>query len=138
MKHLLSLMCLLFACAASANDKKPAPPQVIYSPREPVQQDNGLYFTKNDKTEHATVGALLGLAGRLQFRENRWHALAVPAAASLLKELADSTQPGNHFSGKDLAAGIVGGVLGMAIADGAIYLTRSNGTTKVVLVKVFE
>lgn len=120
---------LLFASTSSANDdKKPAPPQ----------QESGLHFTNNDKTEHAAVGALLGLAGRLQFRENRWHAMAVPATVSLLKELADSTQQGNHFSGKDLAAGLAGGFLGMVIADGAIYLTRSNGTTKVVLVKVFE
>ena len=121
---------LLFASTAMANDDKKPPPS------QPPASDSGLYFTKNDKTEHAAIGAMLGLAGRLQFRDNRWHALAVPAAVSALKEIADSTQPGNRFDGKDLAAGIAGGFLGMVLADGAIYLTRSNGTTKVVLVKV--
>ena len=62
----------------------------------------------------------------------------VPAVASALKEIADATQRGNHFSGKDVAAGLAGGLLGLVIADGAIYLTRINGTTKVVLLKVFE
>lgn len=126
---------LLLATSAGAHDK-PLPP--VPPPAPAPIQDSGLYFTNNDKSEHAAFGALLGLAGRLQFRENRWHALAVPAAASAIKELADATQRGNHFSGKDVAAGLAGGLLGMVIADGAIYLTRDNGTTKVVLVTTFR
>ena len=138
MKPIVAILALtvllLLASAANANGKPPPEPP-------PQQQDSGLYFTNNDKSEHAAIGALLGFAGRLHFRENRWHALAVPAGVSALKELADSTERGNHFSGKDLAYGIAGGILGMVVADGAIYLTRRSGTTTVMLsmpVKVLE
>lgn len=124
---------LLITTSSRAHDKSFRP---LPQPPAP-SQDSGLYFTNNDKSEHAAFGALLGLAGRLQFRENRWHAMAVPAAAGVLKEIADATQHGNHFSGKDVAATLAGGLLGMVIADGAIYLTRDNGTTKVVLARTW-
>lgn len=118
MKHLLAILALV-SLGAQAGDKHPTP-----SP--PVHQDSGLYITNNDKAEHAVFGALFGLAGRLQFRDNRWHALAVPAAVGLAKEVFDSTQRGNHFSGKDLAATIAGGVLGVAVGDGLIYIFRDQ------------
>ena len=109
----------LVSFGAQATDKPP--------PKEPPPvQDSGLYITNNDKAEHAVFGALFGLAGRLQFRDNRWHALAVPAAVGLAKEVFDSTQRGNHFSGKDLAATIAGGALGVAVGDGLIYLSRDQ------------
>jgi uncharacterized protein YfiM (DUF2279 family) len=121
---------LLTMASAHATDKHP--------PKEPRPvQDSGLYFTNNDKSEHAVFGAIAGFAGRLQFQDNRWKAMAVPAAIGLLKELADSTQSGNHFSGKDLAATIAGGALGMYIGDGAIYLSRERGVTRVSLAVTF-
>lgn len=126
---IVALACVLCASDANANGEKKPPPQ---------PQESGLYFTSNDKSEHAAFGALLGIAGRLQFRENRWHALAVPVGVSALKEVVDSTQRGNHFSGRDLAAGFAGGILGVAFADGALYLARENGATKVVFSKAFE
>lgn len=126
-RAIASAALLSLASMAFAGDKRPTP-----SP-PPASADSGLYFTKNDKSEHAAVGALFGLAGRLHFRESRWHALAVPAAASALKELADATQHGNHFSGRDFAAGVVGGMLGIVLADGLIYVTREQGATKVVI-----
>jgi uncharacterized protein YfiM (DUF2279 family) len=123
---LAGVMLLTLASAAHAHDKKP-----------PVQQDSGLYVTNNDKSEHAVFGALAGFAGRLQFQDSRWKAMAVPATIGLLKELADSTQTGNHFSGKDLAATIAGGALGMYIGDGAIYLSRERGVTQLSFLNKF-
>lgn len=123
---ILGLVLSLGASFVAAHDKEhPAPPP----PAPPA--DTGLYFTKTDKGDHAVVGALLGLAGRLQFRENRWYALALPVGVSALKEALDATQRGNHFSGRDLLAGAAGGMLGMWAGDGLIYLTRDNGTTRV-------
>jgi uncharacterized protein YfiM (DUF2279 family) len=123
---LAGVMLLTLASAAHAHEKKPPP-----------VQDSGLYFTHNDKTEHALIGAIAGFAGRLQFQDNRWKAMAVPATIGLLKELADSTQTGNHFSGKDLAATIAGGALGMFVGDGAIYLSRERGVTQLSFLNKF-
>jgi uncharacterized protein YfiM (DUF2279 family) len=123
---LAGVMLLTLASAAHAHDKKP-----------PVTQDSGLYVTNNDKSEHAVFGAIAGFAGRLQFQDSRWKAMAVPATIGLLKEIADSTQTGNHFSGKDLAATIGGGALGMFVGDGAIYLSREQGVTRVTLATKF-
>jgi len=127
---ILGLVLSLGAFFAVAHDKERSPP-----PAPPA--DTGLYFTKTDKGDHAVVGALLGLAGRLQFRESRWYAMAVPVGASALKEALDATQRGNHASGRDFLAGVVGGVLGMWAGDGLIYLTRDNGTTRVAWASTF-
>ena len=142
MKYFLVVLAL--ACASVfAHDKPapppPAPPPVVIPPvvTPPPASDSGLYFTKNDKGDHAVVGALLGLAGRLQFRENRWYAMAVPVGVSFLKEASDALQPGNHFSGRDLLAGTLGGVLGMWAGDAAIYLSRDKGATRVVWATTF-
>jgi uncharacterized protein YfiM (DUF2279 family) len=130
MKIHLALILLLASLGAQATGKHP--------PKEPpVHQETGLYVTNNDKAEHAVFGALFGLAGRLQFRENRWHALAVPAGVGLAKEVFDSTQRGNHFSGKDLAATIAGGLVGVAVGDGLIYLSREQGVTRVTFATTF-
>jgi uncharacterized protein YfiM (DUF2279 family) len=123
---LAGVMLLTLASAAHAHEKKP-----------PVQQDSGLYITHNDKAEHAVFGVIAGFAGRLQFQDSRWKAMAVPATIGLLKELADSTQTGNHFSGKDLARTIAGGTLGVFVGDGAIYLSREQGVMRVTLATKF-
>jgi hypothetical protein len=127
MKHYLAILALV-SSFAHATDKHP--------PKEPPQ-DSGLYVTNNDKAEHAVFGALFGLAGRLQFRENRWHALAVPAGVGLVKEVADSMQTGNHFSGKDWGYTIAGGLVGVAIGDSLIYISRDQGVTRVTLATTF-
>jgi uncharacterized protein YfiM (DUF2279 family) len=124
---LTGVMLLTLASAAHAHEKK----------FPPVQQDSGLYVTNNDKAEHAVFGTIAGFAGRLQFQDNRWKAMAVPATIGLLKELADSTQSGNHFSGKDLAATIAGGALGVFVGDGAIYLSRERGVTQLSFLTKF-
>jgi hypothetical protein len=136
MKHIVFVLALACASVFANGDKKPpvAPPPVV---TPPAGDDSGLYFTRTDKGDHAVVGALLGLAGRLQFRESRWYAMAVPVGVSAAKEILDATQRGNHFSGRDLLAGAAGGVLGMWAGDGLIYLTRDNGTTRVAWATTF-
>jgi uncharacterized protein YfiM (DUF2279 family) len=129
MKIQLALILFLASLGAQATGKHP--------PKEPPKQEAGLYVTNNDKAEHAVFGALFGLAGRLQFRANRWHALAVPAGVGLAKEVFDSTQRGNHFSGKDLAATIAGGLVGVAVGDGLIYISRDRGVTRVTFATTF-
>jgi uncharacterized protein YfiM (DUF2279 family) len=129
MKPYLAILALV-STLAQAGDKHPAPPS-------PVVQDSGLYITNNDKAEHAVFGALFGLAGRLQFRENRWHALAVPAGVGLAKEIFDSTQKGNRFDAKDWGYTIAGGLVGVAIGDGLIYISRDQGVTRVTLATTF-
>jgi uncharacterized protein YfiM (DUF2279 family) len=133
-KHAQTIIGGLILASAStlaqASDKHP--------PKEPPNPpDSGLYVTNNDKAEHAVFGALFGLAGRLQFRENRWHALAVPAVVGLAKELVDSTQKGNRFGVKDLAATIAGGAIGVTMGDALIYMTRDSGVTRVTFATTF-
>jgi hypothetical protein len=133
MKHMIAVLALACAPVWAGGDHKPPPaPPVVQPPAS-----DALYFAKNDKAEHAVIGALAGIAGRLHFRDNRWRAMAVPFGVSMAKELVDAGTPGNRFDAKDLLAGTLGGVLGMWIGDGAIYLTRDSGTTKVVWASTF-
>lgn len=67
-----------------------------------------------DKTRHFVVSAVLGTLSAMHY-ENKWRAFGVALIPGLLKELHDSGQPGNHFSGKDMAANALGAAVGVQI-----------------------
>jgi uncharacterized protein YfiM (DUF2279 family) len=67
-----------------------------------------------DKTKHFAVSAVLGTLSAMHY-ENKWRAFGVALIPGLLKELYDSGQPGNHFSGKDMTANALGAAVGVQI-----------------------
>lgn len=69
-----------------------------------------------DKTKHFAVSAVLGAATGMHF-ENKWTAFGVAMIPGLLKEISDSGQANNHFSGKDLAADALGAAIGVQFGN---------------------
>ncbi len=78
-----------------------------------------------DKAEHVAVSAVLGTITSLHF-EDKWTAFGVAMIPGVAKEIYDSQQKGNHFSGKDLTADALGAAFGVQF--GHWMLTRNGAT----------
>lgn len=79
----------------------------------------------SDKVKHFGVSLLLGTAGESIFHyTTQWKNIslvgmgtAVGTLPGLLKEILDSTEEGNHFSGLDLAADFFGALCGAVLGN---------------------
>jgi len=71
-------------------------------------------WTGDDKNKHFVVSTVLSSAA-YSVCENRTCAFAVAMVPGILKEVYDSQQEGNHFSGKDLAWDALGAFVGVQI-----------------------
>lgn len=80
----------------------------------PLQQSHADEWTGPDKTKHFAVSALIA-AGAYAATESRNQAFLIALAPGLLKEVYDSTQPNNHFSGKDMVWNTLGAAVGVQI-----------------------
>lgn len=69
-------------------------------------------WTGTDKTKHFALSTAFGAAA-YAVTENRRQAFLLALAPGLLKEAYDSTQPNNHFSGKDMAWNALGAAVGV-------------------------
>ncbi len=78
-----------------------------------------------DKAKHVAVSAVLGTVSAMHF-EDKWTAFGVAMIPGVLKEIADSQQSRNHFSGKDLAADALGAALGVQLGNWMVT-TRGVG-----------
>lgn len=118
--------------AAIAHGDKPAPPPppVVQTPAPAfVDAWNG-----SDKRLHLGVSFVIGLAVS-QVEPSKPKAVAWAMVPGLLKEIGDSQEAGNRFSGKDLAANLLGATLG--VYTGHWMLKRERDTTTVAWVGRF-
>ncbi len=69
-------------------------------------------WSSSDKALHFGISAGFGTLSAMHF-ENKWTAFGVAMLPGLLKEIHDSGQTGNRFSGKDLAADALGAAVGV-------------------------
>lgn len=91
MKNLLAAFILLIPSSVFAND----------------------WFAK-DKQKHFVISAALGSAS-YAYTQDRGQAFALALLPGLAKELADSQQEGNQFSGQDMAWNAAGALLGVQL-----------------------
>jgi len=66
-----------------------------------------------DKAEHFAISFAVGFATGNQWPENKPLAIGVAMIPGLLKEVSDAQKGGSGFSGKDLAADLLGASLGV-------------------------
>lgn len=89
-----------------------------------------------DKVKHFGVSALLGYAfgyGIESYTQNNKHpkndlfkitvSTSLALSIGIAKEIYDSQQPNNHFSGADLAADFAGSLVGALLSN---YIHRKN------------
>jgi uncharacterized protein YfiM (DUF2279 family) len=79
-----------------------------------------------DKTEHFLGSFVLGAAAGGVFPDRPWAAFGAAMVPGVLKELIDSRQPGNKFSGKDLVADALGAALGVRTTHWLIRVRPGN------------
>ena len=97
-KTLIAIALALSSIGTIASDReRPAPP---------VDSWKG-----SDKAQHLGVSFVLGFATGNQWPDNKPLAIGVAMLPGLLKEVSDRSTTG--FSGKDLAADLVGATLGV-------------------------
>lgn len=82
-------------------------------------------WTGQDKQLHFAVSAVLGIAAYSQTHD-RAQAFGWALAPGILKEVIDSQQDGNDFSGKDLAWDALGALAGAQVGHWTIGQNRVN------------
>jgi len=82
-------------------------------------------WNSSDKLSHMAVSAALGTASGAYF-ENKWTAFGVAMIPGVVKEIIDSRDRGNRFSGKDLAANAIGAAVGVQFGH---WIITSRGLT---------
>lgn len=86
-------------------------------------------YSKEGGKEHVIVSAALGLGCANVFQDSWGKAWGCAMMPGVLKELIDSRQPGNKFSGSDLAFDAIGAAIG--VTGGRWLIRRHEGTTTV-------
>lgn len=81
-----------------------------------------------DKREHFIIGSIIGAVGT-GVSGSMWTGFAIGAGAGVLKESLDTQKTGGKFSGKDVAATMLGAAVGVAV--GGLVIRYSQGTTQV-------
>lgn len=86
---------------------------------------DGEAFAMDDKIAHASVSAVLGIAGETYLhhttdlcnRDKVFFGFLLGLTPGVMKEIYDSTQKEKFFNGKDLAADIVGAFAGSLFSN---------------------
>lgn len=86
-------------------------------------------YSREGGKEHVIVSVALGLGCANVFQDSWGKAFGCAMTPGLVKELIDSRQEGNKFSGSDLAFDALGAVLG--VTGGRWLIRRQEGTTTV-------
>ena len=121
------LLAAALSCAAAAHEPPPAAP--------PSAAGDSQGFSRNGYAEHFAVSALAGVFSAAQIeKESPLKAFGYAMVPGMLKEVIDSTQKGNHFSGRDLAYDALGAAVGVGV--GRYLLIRSRGGTTTVALSV--
>lgn len=107
MKYLLFSLILLLPVSAQADD-----------------------WTGVDKNKHFAVSALLGTAA-YAYTHDRTKAFGLAMLPGLVKEIADSQQENNRFSGKDMVWNGLGAAVGVQVGHWLI------GPDRITFVKEF-
>jgi putative lipoprotein len=76
-------------------------------------------WTGSDKTMHFALSAGTGLAA-YAYTHSKPKAFGLAMIPGIVKEVADSQEQNNHFSGKDLAWDAVGAFAGIQLGDWSI------------------
>lgn len=84
-----------------------------------LAQANEDKWTGSDKAMHFAVSGAVSLAA-YSYTEDKTQAFLIGMAPGVLKEIVDSQQEGNRFSGKDLAWDALGAFVGVQIGDWTI------------------
>lgn len=126
---IVAAAALLISASALATDKDHGQPVTP----TPEITSGGQGFSHNGYKEHFAASALIGLAVSTHIEKDSplkaWGYAMVPG---LLKEIADSQQRGNHFSGKDMLANALGAAVGVGLGR-TVFVMKHGDTTVVAL-----
>ena len=121
---LLSLPFLANAQTTSHHEEPPPPSDITV--------DNSQGWSYGGYKEHFAVSALFGVVGAAQiFPHEPVKAFAFAMVPGVLKEVVDSRQKGNYFSGKDLAADALGAAFGVWAGGAMLSYSERDKTVKV-------
>ena len=114
--RLIVLILAFFSVSAFANDR----------PHETSVQQ---HWRHEGGEQHFFVSTVIGVGCANVYKDSFGKAWACAMVPGTVKELIDSTQAGNKFSGKDMAFNALGAALGVTAVHWA--LRRANGQTVV-------